>query len=129
MKRIILLSAVILLITFTGCNKEEAIMPSADFTTNIQNNTLKRAQSFTVYLDRVEGEFLVYFRGNNETNTYSADDPTRQGTNFSRDLDSLLITGYNNPGDYVFTIVASSSGNWAKDYFQDIKSIQISVVE
>ncbi len=129
MKRAFIFSVIIVLLVAYGCNKEEAITPSADFTTNLQNNTVKRGRSFTIYLDNVQGEFLVYFRGNTEQNTYSTDDPTRLGTPFSTDLDSLVIPAYNNLGDKVFTVVASSSGNWAKDYFQDVKSITITVVE
>jgi hypothetical protein len=112
-----------------GCNKEEAITPSADFTTNLQDNILKRGKTFTIYLNNVQGEFLVYFKGATEETTYDSNDPTRLGTPFSTDLDSLVIPAYNSAGDYIFTVVASSSGNWAKDYFQDIKSITIKVEE
>jgi hypothetical protein len=129
MKRTFIFSVLIFLLVALGCNKEEAITPSADFTTNLQNNAVQRGRSFTIYLDNVQGEFLVYFKGNNDQSTYSADDPTRLGTPFSNDLDSLVIPAYNNLGDKVFTVVASSSGNWANDYFQDVKSITITVVE
>lgn len=129
MKRIILFSALIILITSFGCNKEEAITPSADFTTNLQNNTLQKGKPFMVYLDNVQGEFVVYFKGNTEETTYNPEDPTRKGVSFSNDLDSLEIPAYNNAGEYVFTVVASSSGNWAEDYFQDTKSITITVTE
>jgi hypothetical protein len=127
MKQILIFSTLIILLITAGCNKEEAITPSADFTTNLQNNTLKKGVSFTIYLDNVQGEFLVYFKGNNEASTYNPEDPTRVGVNFSVDLDSLVIPAYNNAGDYVFTVVASSSGNWAQDYLQDTKSITIKV--
>lgn len=110
-----------------GCNKEEAIKPSADFTTNLQNNTIKAGRQFTVYLDNVRGEFLVYFRGATEQTTYSPTDGSRQGVSFSPSLDSLIIPSYTLPGQYVFTMVASSTGNWAKDYLQDVKSITITV--
>lgn len=129
MKPILIFSALLFLLITVGCNKEEAITPSADFSTNLQNNTLKRGTPFMIYLDNVQGEFLVYFKGNNEESTYNPEDPTRKGNDFSNDLDSLEITAYNNVGEYVFTVVASSSGNWAEDYFQDTKSITISVVE
>ena len=119
---------VVLLVAF-GCNKEEAITPSADFTTNLQNNTLKRGRPFTIYLDNVQGEFAVFFRGNDLPNTYDANDPTRTATPFSTSLDSLVIPAYNQPGEKVFTVVASSSGNWAKDYLQDVKSITINVID
>src|SRR5690554_4998034 len=109
MKKIIISAVLVLFIVTMGCNKEEAITPSADFTTNIENNTLKRGTGFTIYLDNVQGEFLVYFKGNNETSTYSADDPTRLGTPVSSDLDSLAISGYTSNGEYTFTLIASSS--------------------
>lgn len=129
MKKIIISAVVMLFIVTMGCNKEEAITPSADFTTNLENNTIKRGKGFTIYLDNVQGEFLVYFKGNNENSTYSADDPTRLGTPISRDLDSLNIAGYTATGEFTFTLISSSSGNWSEDYFQDIKSISISVTE
>lgn len=129
MKQILIFSVLLFLLITAGCNKEEAITPSADFTTNLQNNTLKRGTPFMIYLDNVQGEFLVYFKGNTEETTYNPEDPTRLGTTFSVDLDSLQIPAYNNVGEYAFTVVASSSGNWAEDYFQDTKSITITVVE
>lgn len=129
MKRSIIFSVIILLLFAFGCNKEEAIQPSADFTTNLQNNTLQKGKSFTIYLDNVQGEFLVYFKGATEATTYSATDPSRIGTPFSADLDSLVIPGYSAAGDFVFTVVASSSGNWAEDYLQDTKSVTIKVTD
>ena len=127
MKRILIFTTLIFLLFAFGCNKEDAITPSADFTTNLQNNTLKKSASFTVYLDNVQGEFMVYFKGATDETTYSATDPTRMGTPFSTDLDSLVVPGYSASGDFVFTVVASSSGNWAEDYLQDMKSITIKV--
>lgn len=127
MKRLIIFSAFILLFLAIGCNQEDAIPPSADFTTNLQNNSVKKGKGFTIYLDNVQGEFLVYFKGATEATTYSATDPTRIGTPFSAGLDSLVIPGYTASGDFVFTVVASSSGNWAEDYVQDLKSITIKV--
>jgi hypothetical protein len=110
-----------------SCNREDPIKPSADFTTSIENNTLAPGQGFTVYLDNVQGEFLVYFRGHNLQSTYDPDEPRRTGVNVSTELESVEIPGYASAGEYVFTMVASSSGNWAKDYLQDVKSINIKV--
>jgi hypothetical protein len=114
-----------------ACNKEEALKPSADFTTNIKNNTLAPGQDFTLYLNNAQGEFLTYFKGNTLINTYDANEPTRRGVSINTGLDSLVITGYpaslKNDTTFVFTLVASSSGNWAKDYLQDVKSITISI--
>lgn len=130
MKRILIFSIFFIFLFSLSCNKEDAILPSADFTTNLQNNnTLQKGKSFTVYLNNVQGDFFVYFRGNNEQSTYSGEDPTRVGTTFSNELDSLVIPAYNNIGDKTFTVIASSSGNWSKDYLMDIKSITITVVD
>jgi len=117
----------LLIVSILACNKEEGVKPSADFTTNIQNNLLPTGKNFTVYLDNTSGEFLVYFKGGTEETTYDPVDETRLGTVISNDTDSVVVTGYNNPGQYVFTIVASSSGNWGEDYLQDVKSVTINV--
>lgn len=127
MKKVTIVIALGMLMAILGCNKEDPVQPSAEFTTNIQGNTLQRNQGFTVYLDRVQGEFLVYFRGLTEATTFSPTDKTRLGTPFSNELDSLVFAGYPNAGEYTFTIVASSSGNWAQDYVQDVKSLTITV--
>jgi hypothetical protein len=127
MKRLVIFTTFIFLLFVLGCVKEDAISPSADFTTNLQNNTVKKGKSFTIYLDNVQGEFLVYFKGATEETTYDSADPTRIGTPFSNDLDSLVIPAYSAIGDFQFTVVASSSGNWAEDYFQDVKSITVKV--
>lgn len=128
-RTLFLIAVVALMVFFNACNKEDAIKPSADFTTNIENNTLMAGEQFTVYLDNVQGEFLVYFRGHTLQNTYDPNDPTRRGTPFAAERDSLIIPGYIPSADtvYVFTIVASSSGNWGNDYLQDVKSISVNV--
>jgi len=122
---------ILVLVVFSlfGCTKEKALKPSADFTTNIQDNTLKTGEEFTVYLENASGEFLVYFKGATEATTYDSADESRLGTVIDSDVDSLVVSAYNNAGQYVFTIVASSSGNWSKDYLQDVKSITINVEE
>ena len=127
MKRLVIFTTFIFLLFIFGCVKEDAINPSADFTTNLQNNTLKKGKSFTIYFDNTQGEFLVYFKGATEETSYEPADPTRIGTPFSNDLDSLVIPAYSATGDFQFTVVASSSGNWAEDYLQDTKSITIKV--
>ncbi|MEZ5105612.1 MAG: hypothetical protein R2757_14030 [Draconibacterium sp.] len=127
MKNGIIFLTLMVVVSIIACNKEKAIKPSADFTTNIQDNTLKAGKNFTVYLKNTSGEFLVYFKGGTEETTYDPSDETRLGTVISSDADSVLVTAYNNPGQYVFTLVASSSGNWGEDYLQDVKSVTINV--
>ncbi len=133
MKKNQFFAAVIMLLVAYACNKEEPVTPSAEFTTNIENNTLNSGQGFVVYLDQTEGEFLTYFRGHRMSSTYDPNDPTREGSAISNDADSVVVAGYPAPSvgtdtTYTFTMVASSSGNWAEDYEQDVKSIDINVV-
>ncbi|RPI46091.1 MAG: hypothetical protein EHM46_00985 [Bacteroidetes bacterium] len=113
----------VLAIGLTGCNKEEPLPVSAAFTTSIQGNTLDVGQGFTVYTSDAEGEFLTYFRGDLESTTY--------GTGFGASLgigsDSLVISGYAAAGNYTFTLVATSYGNWGETVAQDVQSIDITV--
>lgn len=118
-----------LLLILFACNKEEAIDPSAEFSTSIQNNTLQVGEGFTLFLENTQGDFLVYYKGATEETTYSPTDETRIGTPVSNDVESLEMSGYNNPGQYQFTVIASSTGNWGEDYLEDVKSITINVEE
>jgi len=106
-----------------GCNKEEPLPVSAKFTTNIQNNTLTTKQGFTVYLEDAEGEFLAYFKGANEENSWG----TGYGIPVDAATDSLKISAYGAEGTYTFTLVATSYGNWGETRDQDVQSIDINV--
>lgn len=122
---LIIICAVTILV---GCNKEPLKSPSADFTTNLQNNTIPIKQSFVLYLDNVEGEFLTYFMGDKENTTYSPDNPKAKGEFISdNEVDSVIVPGYNEEGVFKFTLVAASSGNWGEDYEKTTKSIDITV--
>ena len=97
---------------------------SAEFTTNIQNNTLGTSERFTVYTDQAEGEFLAYFKGDKESTTWD----TGYGRTFSMGTDSLVISPYGTEGTYTFTVVATSYGNWGETVNRDVKSMEITVV-
>lgn len=126
MKRNIILSAIALFFMMgTGCNKENPIPVSARFSTNIQNNTLTTKQGFTVYLEDAEGEFLAYFKGANEENSWG----TGYGIPVDASADSLRISAYGVAGTFTFTLVATSYGNWGETVEQDVQSIDIAVVE
>lgn len=135
-------------LVFAGCNKEEPQETSADFTTSIENGTLEEGEGFTVYLDNVTGEFLTYFSGNKQSTIYDPEEPRREGTAIDTEADSIDIRGYRITADtlvfdgeelindtidgvvhkdFVFTMVAASSGNWSEDYVQDVKSMRITV--
>lgn len=107
-----------------SCNKEEPMPVSAAFTTNIVNGTLTSRQGFSVYTSETEGEFLTYFRGSNEDNSYG----TGNGTVMEVGTDSLFISAYGGEGTYTFTLVATSYGNWGTTVAQDVQSIDITVV-
>ncbi len=131
MKNLIHLITLFSVVIIISCNKEPLVTPSADFSTNITNNTLEVKEPFVLYLDNVQGDYVTYFKGDYEKNTYSPDNPRAEGT-FIQDndeLDSVNVTGYANPGEYIFTVVAASSGNWGEDYEKTSKSITIKVVE
>lgn len=130
-KNFLMLMFGVLVIAYS-CNKEPAIEPKANFSTNIENNTLEPAQGFTVYFHETEGEFVTYFKGDRESKTYSPDDPTREGVFVTKGTDSVTVGGYSAAElsadtTYTFTVVASSSGNWGEEYLQDVQSIQITV--
>lgn len=108
----------------TGCNEEAPLPVSATFTTNIQNNTLASNEGFTLYLSETHGEFLTYFKGSNEGNTFG----TGYGTSIELGIDSMRISPYGAEGTYSFTLVATSYGNWGETVEQDVQSIDITVV-
>jgi len=105
-----------------SCNKEEPEPVSAAFTTNLQNNTMNAGDRVTFYLEDATGEFLTYFRGDNEENSYG----TGYGTTLDVGIDSLVLPYYNE-GSFTFTLVATSYGNWGETVNQDVQSVDITV--
>ena len=116
-----------MIVLIIGCNKEPAVEPSADF--SLSKTALKVREAFVIYTDKLEGEWAVYFKGNDSTTTYSKDFYRAVGTVIDLDLDSVAVSGYFAAGEYPFTVVVSSSGNWSEDYLQDVKSITVTVTE
>lgn len=137
-------------LVYAGCNKEEPQETSADFSTNVNDGTLADREGFIVYLDNVKGEFQTYFKGDEQNTIYDPNDPRREGTKIDTESDSLNISGYRITADtlvfdgeelindtidgvvykdFVFTLVASSSGNWSEDYVQDVESMRITVTK
>jgi hypothetical protein len=123
--RFIIPVLVLLLMAGPGCNREEPLPVSARFTTNIQNNTLGAKDGFTVYLQEAQGEFLAYFKGATEENSWG----TGFGIPIDAATDSLKIAAYGAAGTYTFTLVATSYGNWGETVDQDVRSIEITVTE
>jgi hypothetical protein len=126
MKKIILLIPVILLAIW-ACTKEPAKQPSAKFTTNIVNNTIAKGTRFMLYLDQTDGEFITYFKGDAPKRTYDKNDYTKSGTYVDPALDSLEIAPYGVVGEYTFTVLAISYGEWAGEQLEAVDSIRITV--
>ncbi len=115
----------IAVLVLTACVKEEPGDTSANFTTNISNNTLGTGAGFTVYLDNASGDFLTYFKGDTEESTYG--NQGAAGIAIDADSDSVVVSGYSDAGTYTFTLVARSFGNWSEDIAEDAQSITITV--
>jgi len=122
-------SLAFLIIAGVSCTKEDPLEPIAEFTTDLENNTTYAGESFYMYLEKSQGDFLTFFSGLNEGKTYNPDDPTVIGANIDPALDSFEVTVYKALGTYSMTLVASSSGNWAEDYEEDVFSIDINVLD
>lgn len=125
--KVIVAALIVGLGTMVSCFKEEAIEPNATFTTNLTDNTAYAGQSFYMYLDQAQGEFLTLFPGTSETKTFSEEDGTRSGTTISTSLDSFEVTVYNNLGEFPMTLVASSVGEFGEEYLQDVYTIDLTV--
>src|SRR4030042_6526111 len=127
-KDILLPSLFFLGLLMWGCNKEEAIEPSADFTTSLTDNIAFVKEPFTIYLNNVIGDFITLYRGDAANTTYDKDSSVVKGISVDKAQDSINVT-YNNAGEYKLTILAASSGNWSEDYLTDAKTIIITVLD
>ena len=107
------------LVTLLSCNHEKPLEPIANFTISGDNNTVYAGESFYMYLDQAQGDFLTLFSGINAGKKYNPDDPTVVGNNIDPSLDSFEVTLYKSLGVYRMTLVASSSGDWGDVYVQD----------
>jgi hypothetical protein len=123
MKNIAFIIPIIILIMWS-CSKEPAIKPIAKFTTNIENNRLPILTKFTVYLDQTRGDYITYFSGNGKDKTFVKDIYTTKGIS-ADGLDSVSVAVYTTPGEYTFTVVARSFGNWGKEEMEAVDSIKI----
>ncbi len=121
--RYIIPVALAVMILSAGCNKEEPRPVSAAFTTSLTDNTSTVGRPVTFYTGDAAGDFLTYFKGDREENTYG----TGYGTALEVGTDSFNLI-YNTAGSYTFTLVATSYGNWGETREQDVQSVDITVV-
>jgi hypothetical protein len=125
MKKLLFIIPIILL-TSWSCQKEPATKPSVKIRTNLVDNTIALKKTFMLYIDQMDGEFLVYFKGETPKKTWRKDVLTSSGRPIEA-KDSLEISGYTATGEYTFTVVATSYGNWAGEQLQAVDSIRITV--
>ena len=111
-----------------GCNKEDALEPSADFTLNLTDNTGYVKEPVTLYLTNVVGDFITLYRGDAANTIYNEDSAIVKGIAVGKNEDSVNVN-YNNAGVYQLTLLAATSGNWAEDYFTDVKTLQVTILD
>jgi hypothetical protein len=111
---------------FTACIKEEMIVVDPDFTLTFQRDGLQNASAGTPFyvIPTGSGEFLTLFDG---TDGHVWGEEGAKGIDFNK-ADSLLVQ-YNDAGKYKLTLVASSSGNFGKEFSRMEKTIEVNVVD
>jgi hypothetical protein len=117
-----------LLIIVLGCNKEDALEPSADFTLSLTDNKGYVKEPFRIYLTNVVGDFITLYRGDAPNNIYNKDSAVVKGIAVDKSADSISLT-YNAAGVYYLTLLVATSGNWSADYFTDFKTVEITIVD
>lgn len=127
MKKILILILPVVFLTIWSCTKEPAEKPSAKFTTSIENNTIAKGAKFWLYLDQTNGEFITYFKGDAPKRTYTKDNYTITGSSVDIALDSVEVSGYGITGEFTFTLLAISYGEWGGERLEAADSIRIKV--
>ena len=126
MKKILILIPIIFLAVLS-CQKEPAPAPSAKIHTSLVHDSVAKLAKFWLYLDKTNGEFITYYKGDGPKKTYSADNFTATGIIVDENVDSVEIAGYGIVGQYTFTLLARSFGNWGDEERQAIDSTRITV--
>jgi hypothetical protein len=111
-----------------GCNKEEALEPSADFTLSLTDNIGYVKEPFTLYLTNVVCDFITLYKGNTPDAIYNEDSTLVKGAQVDKQLDSISVT-YNTAGVFQLTLLAATSGNWSEDYLTDVKTVQVTILD
>jgi len=141
----------IILVFSASCTKEEMVKPDACFTLWIMNDEIKALEiinePYTVTEGQVitlktcgDGEFFTLWPGNefydwNEYQAYlngeipSYIDDVYQNSNKGKPfISEEIVFSYKDPGSYVLTLVVSSTGDFAEEYEQDIKQVNVDVL-
>lgn len=112
---------------FLSCQKEPAFTPTAKIRTNLVNDSIAKKARFRLYLDQTNGDFITYFKGDTPKKTYNKDDYTITGVSVDENADSVDVAAYTVVGQYTFTLLARTFGNWGDEEYQAVDSIRITV--
>ena len=120
------IAAFLLLIIFTSCVKEVMINPDPSFTMTFQHDGKTDASAGDPFyvIPTGSGEFLTLYDG---TPGYVYGEVGAKGTDFNK-RDSMLVQ-YNDAGKYKITVVASSAGNFGKDYNSVVNTVEVDVID
>ncbi len=121
-----IIAVFVVLMYFTACIKEEMIVVDPDFTLTFQRDGRQDAYAGTPFyvIPTGSGEFLTLFDG---TDGHVWGEQGAKGIDFNK-ADSLLVQ-YNDAGKYKLTLVASSSGNFGKEFSRMEKTVEVNVVD
>jgi hypothetical protein len=112
----------ILLLVFSGCNKESATEPDASFTID-RIDSLRAAKPVTVLFEG-SGDFVSVYSG--KKGQIWGDTSGAIGTGLTGESASLL---YSSAGEYEVAVVATSYGNWSEEEIMDVKYQTITVLD
>lgn len=117
MKNIMNIKAIfftLIAIVMVACNQEPAIQSDASFT--IENSDSIFAGSAIQMVFEGQGEFVTVYSGDSKR-IYG--DPESKGIRLTKETYGFT---YSSQGEYEFTVVASSYGNWGEEEIVDVKS-------
>lgn len=121
-----IIAVFVVLIFCTACIEEEMIVVNPDFILTFQRDGRQHASAGTPFyvIPTGSGEFITLFDG---TDGHVWGEEGAKGIDFNK-ADSMLIQ-YNDAGKYKLTLVASSAGNFGKEFSRLEKTVEVNVVD
>ena len=113
-------------VVFSSCTQEPMIGPELAFSTSLTDNVAYAGEAFAVRVERDKAQFYTVYFGETPETTFG--EPGASGRFMNQATDSIENT-YQNLGEYMLTVVASSTGNQAADSKLVSKSIKITVLD
>jgi len=112
-------------VVLSSCTQEPMVGPSVAFNTTLEAGGVAYAgEPFVVRVERNKAEFYAVYSGVSDAKKYGV--PGATGDYLNQSTDSITIT-YPAAGEYMLTIVASSTGNQGVDFGREIDSLLVTV--